>query len=514
MAMMAKLELRQSQQLVMTPQLQQAIRLLQLSNMELNAFVEQELEKNPLLEREDDGPAPIPDIDREMDRPREMGAVDGVFDAEPALDLTAQTAAATSDLDADFDNVFPDTAPSDLGPDLAGGSWAGLKQTYGSSGDEDGNLEATVASELSLKDHLTGQLNLAITDPADRLIGAHLIDLVDEAGYLRADLGEVADKLGTSLTHVGKVVAVLQAFDPAGICARDLKECLELQLKDQGRYDPLIAKFLEALPLLAQHNLQALRREVGVDMEDLADMIGEIKRLNPKPGLGFGRFDVQTVVPDVHVRAASDGSWIVELNSDTLPRVLVNRVYYTRVSRNASTEQDKTFLLECLQTASWLVKSLDQRARTILRVAEEIVRQQDRFFVHGVQYLRPLNLKTVADAIKMHESTVSRVTSNKYMSTPRGIFELKYFFTSSIASAGDGEAYSSEAVRHRIKSLIDAESAANVLSDDKLVEILGREGIEIARRTVAKYREGMRIPSSVQRRREKRMPPLRRAFAS
>ena len=514
MAMMAKLELRQSQQLVMTPQLQQAIRLLQLSNMELNAFVEQELEKNPLLERDDEGLAPAPALDPDMDRPREMGTEPAAFDAEPALDLDRQSVAATNDLDADFDNVFPETAPSDLGPDLAGGSWAGLKQSYGASGDEDGSLEATIANELSLKDHLTAQLNLAVTDPADRLIGANLIDLVDEAGYLRADLAEVAQKLGTTPVHVAKVVAVLQAFDPAGICARDLKECLSLQLKDQGRYDPLIAKFLDALPLLAQHNLQALRREVGVDMEDLADMIGEIKRLNPKPGQGFGRFDVQTVVPDVHVRAASDGSWIVELNSDTLPRVLVNRVYYTRVSRNASTEKDKTFLLECLQTASWLVKSLDQRARTILRVAEEIVRQQDRFFVHGVQHLRPLNLKTVADAIKMHESTVSRVTSNKYMSTPRGIFELKYFFTSSIASASDGEAHSSEAVRYRIKALIDAETVAHVLSDDKLVEVLEREGIEIARRTVAKYREGMRIPSSVQRRREKRMAAPLRDYAS
>ena len=513
MAMTAKLELRQSQQLVMTPQLQQAIKLLQLSNMELNAFVEQELEKNPLLEREDDRPPPAAAAD--IDRANEMATADSApFEAEPSLDLRSQSAAATNDLDADFDNVFPETAPQDLGPDLSGGSWAGLKQNFGAAGDEDSSLEGYVASEVSLKDHLTAQLNLAIADPAGRLIGANLIDLVDEAGYLRADFAEIAVKLGTTQPHVETVVGVLQTFDPVGICARDLRECLALQLKEQDRYDPLMAKFLDALPLLAQHNFQALRREVGVDMEDLADMIAEIKRLNPKPGQGFGRFDVQTVVPDVHVRAASDGSWLVELNSDTLPRVLINRVYYTRVSRNASTNRDKTFLLECLQTASWLVKSLDQRARTILRVAEEIVRQQDRFFAHGVQHLRPLNLKTVADAIKMHESTVSRVTSNKYMSTPRGIFELKYFFTSSIASAGDGEAYSSEAVRYRIKALIDGETPANVLSDDKLVEILGREGIDIARRTVAKYREGMRIASSVQRRREKRMAPPRRAFAS
>jgi len=250
--------------------------------------------------------------------------------------------------------------------------------------------------------------------------------------------------------------------------------------------------------------LAALRRAVGADAEDLAEMIAEIKTLNPKPGHGFGSVDRQPVVPDVLVRPASDGSWLVELNSDTLPRVLVNRVYYTRVSRKARNDEDKDFLLDCLQTANWLVKSLDQRARTILRVAEEIVRQQDRFLTHGVQYMRPLNLKTIADAIKMHESTVSRVTSNKYMATPRGIFELKYFFNSAISSAGDGEAHSSESVRHRIKALIDAERPSAILSDDKLVEILCQEGVEIARRTVAKYREAMRIPSSVQRRREKR----------
>jgi RNA polymerase sigma-54 factor len=251
--------------------------------------------------------------------------------------------------------------------------------------------------------------------------------------------------------------------------------------------------------------MTALKRAVGADAEDLADMIAEIRRLNPKPGLGFGAADVEAVVPDVLVRMGADGSWIVELNSDTLPRVLVNRVYYARVTRTARSDKDKEFLLDCLQSANWLVKSLDQRARTILRVAEEIVRQQDRFLVYGVQHLRPLNLKTVADAIKMHESTVSRVTSNKYMATPRGLFELKYFFTSAIASAGDGEAHSSEAVRHRIKTLIDAESPDDVLSDDKLVEILGKDGIDIARRTVAKYREALRIPSSVQRRREKRL---------
>ena len=266
-----------------------------------------------------------------------------------------------------------------------------------------------------------------------------------------------------------------------------------------------MAALLANLELLANRNLAALKRAVGVEMDELAEMIQEIKRLNPKPGLKFGSVQMQPVVPDVIVRPASDGGWHVELNSDTLPRVLVNRTYYTRVSQSSSASKDKDYLLECLQTANWLVKSLDQRARTILKVAEQIVRQQDGFFTHGVQHLRPLNLKTVADAITMHESTVSRVTSNKYVATPRGIFELKYFFTSSIASADDGEAHSSEAVRFRIKQLIDNERADEILSDDKLVEKLKGESVDIARRTVAKYREAMRIPSSVQRRRDKRM---------
>ena len=298
---------------------------------------------------------------------------------------------------------------------------------------------------------------------------------------------------------------MLQGFDPPGVFARDLAECLALQLKDQNRHDPQIAKLLDNLALLGGHNLAALKRAVGVDAEELADMIAEIKRLNPKPGLRFGTIQIQPVLPDVTVRSARDGSWLVELNNDTLPRVLVNRSYYTTVSKSTRSEQDRGYLLDCLQNANWLAKSLDQRARTILRVAEEIVRQQDGFLTYGIAHLKPLNLKTVADAISMHESTVSRVTSNKYMATPRGVFELKYFFTSAIASSDGEEAHSSEAVRHRIRLLIDAEPASGVLSDDKIVEQLKRDGIDIARRTVAKYREALRIPSSVQRRREKQM---------
>jgi RNA polymerase sigma-54 factor len=500
MALSAKLELRQSQQLVMTPQLQQAIKLLQLSNIELSAFVDTELERNPLLERDEDGADDLPRATNDEEAPAANGSADG-------LDLSLQTGKATVELDADYENVFPETTVADLGPDLAGNSWASLRQ-HNHSGDGDANLEAMVASDRSLKDHLNEQLQLALLKPAERLIGAYLIDQVDEAGYLTESISEAADKLGASEVLIEAVLAKLQMFDPCGVFARDLKECLSLQLKEAGRFDPIIARFLDRLDLLAAHNLPALRRAVGVDMDDLVDMIAEIKRLNPKPGLKFGSVEVQPVVPDVIVRPAADGSWIIELNSDTLPRVLVNRSYYTRVSRTARNEKEKDFLLDCLQNANWLVKSLDQRARTILKVAEEIVRQQDSFLMHGVQHLRPLNLKTVADAIKMHESTVSRVTSNKYLATSRGIFELKYFFTSSIAAAGDGAAHSSEAVRHRIKVLIEAENPVAVLSDDKIVEILQSDGIDIARRTVAKYREGMRIASSVRRRREKRSSSL------
>ena len=503
MALQAKLQLRQSQQLVMTPQLQQAIRLLQLSNMELNAFVEGELERNPLLERDDDY--------RDVASPaaeREVALADSGADfdaAPPSLDVDREGVAATSELDADFESVYPDTSPNDLGPDLTGGSWANVRQSTSSSGGEgSSNLESYVAEDVSLRDHLTAQLTLALPDPVDRMIGGYLIDLVDEAGYLRADTGDVAQRIGAAETHVARVLDVLQKFDPPGVFARDLAECLAIQLKECGRFDPMIAKLLDSLPLLAARNMSALRKAVGADAEDLSEMIAEIKALNPKPGLGFGSVEIQGVVPDVIIKAASDGSWSVEVNNDTLPKVLINRVYYSRVNKGSKSEQDREFLHECLQSANWLVKSLDQRARTILRVASEIVRQQDAFLTHGVQHLRPLNLKTVADAIKMHESTVSRVTSNKYVATPRGIFELKYFFTSSIASADDGESHSSEAVRQRIKILIDNEKSCSVLSDDRLVVVLGQEGIEIARRTVAKYREAMRIPSSVQRRREKR----------
>ena len=382
--------------------------------------------------------------------------------------------------------------------------WAGT----GAGGRENGdyNLEAFVSVETTLADHLAEQLALTITNPARRMIGQYLVDLVDEAGYLNGDLALVAEKLGAPVSEVNAVLAVLQGFDPPGVCARNLTECLAIQLKEHNRFDPAMQALVAHLDLLAKRDLAALRRLCGVGEEDLTDMIGEIRKLNPKPGLAFGSVQMQPIVPDVFVRSGPDGAFAIELNSDTLPKVLVNQIYHAELTKTAKNDKDKSYLADRLQTATWLMRALDQRAKTILKVSSEIVRQQDAFLAHGVQFLRPLNLKTVADAISMHESTVSRVTANKYMATSRGIFELKYFFTSSIAASDGGEAHSAEAVRHRIKQLIEAETAQDVLSDDTIVERLREAGIDIARRTVAKYREAMRIPSSVQRRREKQAP--------
>jgi RNA polymerase sigma-54 factor len=505
MALTTRLEFRQSQALVMTPQLMQAIKLLQLSNLDLIAYVEEELEKNPLLERVSDDEGPV--TPAEAAEPADAGVEAEGPQEWMGEDLATSRNAIEDDLGTRLDNVFPEDGGATISSARAEDATAAHSEwaSVGSGGRDDGeyNLEAFVSAERTLADHLAEQLSLSVTDPAQRIIGQHLIDLVDEAGYLSGDLAAVADKLGAEIAEVEAVLAVLQGFDPAGVCARNLTECLAIQLKDQNRYDPAMEALLGRLDLLAKRDFASLRKLCGVSDEDLVDMIAEIKRLNPKPGLAFGSAAVQPIVPDVFVRAAPDGSFHVDLNSETLPKILLNQTYHARVSKNAAKPADKAYLAEKLQSATWLIRALDQRARTILKVSAEIVKQQDAFFAHGVQHLRPLNLKTIADAISMHESTVSRVTANKYMATARGIFELKYFFTSAIAAADGGEAHSAEAVRHRIKHLIDSEMPNGVLSDDTIVEKLREAGIDIARRTVAKYREGMRIASSVQRRREK-----------
>lgn len=495
MAMSPRLEVKQGLGLTLTPQLMQSIRLLQLSHLELSAFVDAELLRNPLLERED-GNESAEDTAEQPERPVELNA------AEDTVDFSERIQSADSianGYDTEVENVFPEQAAQDRLNDLP--QW----EERGSGGEETADLDQFVAARVSLSEHLESQVMLLLSDPAERLIAQFLIDGLSEAGYLTVELQAVAEQLGAPLALVEAVLVKLQGCEPVGLFARDVRECLALQLREKDRLDPMMARLLDNLHLIAEHDMAGLIRAVGCDREDLADMLGELKELDPRPGRAFERGPVESVVPDVFVRQAPLGGWQVELNTEVLPRILVNRQYYASVTRKTRDAAEKTFLTDCLATANWLAKSLDQRAQTILKVAADIVKQQDGFLVHGITHLKPMTLKTVADAIEMHESTVSRVTSNKYMMTPRGLFEMKYFFTTALGSStGEGD-HSAEAVRHRIRQLIDAETPSDILSDDTIAEMLHKErGIEVARRTVAKYREGMNIPSSVIRRRQKR----------
>lgn len=497
----------------MTPQLQQAIKLLQLSNIELAVYVEQELERNPLLEQA----SSAGDINTDEER---RGSADTIFgdgkaqSAEDGLDLREDRPASAAEdvLDTSAENLYADSSAVELARDGAEGGapssdWSNLGRGASPRFDDtNGDFEDRLTREQSLTEHLLEQLNCMITDPIARMIGRCLIDNIDERGYLVADLSELAEQLGTTKEDVEGVLLKLQGCDPTGVMARNLSECLALQLKERDRLDPAMQAFLDHLELFARREMEALKRICGVDSEDLADMVGEVRALNPKPGASFSAGEpIQPVIPDVFIREAREGGWTVELNSDTLPRVLVDARYYATVSATARKAEEKSYLAECYANASWLVKSLDQRAKTILKVASEIVRQQDAFFAFGVRHLKPLNLRTVAEAISMHESTVSRVTANKYMATPRGLFDFKYFFTAAIASSAGNDSVSAEAVRDRIRELIDHERPSAILSDDRIVELLRDAGIEIARRTIAKYREAMHIPSSVERRRLKRL---------
>jgi len=496
MAIGPRLDLRQSQSLVMTPQLQQAIKLLALSNLEIEAFIAEEIEKNPLLEAgngETAAEAPD-DIGGGED-----GYDDGGFGEEgPTADRLIEGGDAIADqpLDVDYDaETFHHDSAIDAGRGLDGS--LGMD---GASAGEAPDLDAFAAAATSLGDHLAAQAGELLSGE-DLTIAVQLIDMIDDAGYFTGQTFEVGQRLGVPLYHVERVLGVIQGFDPTGVGARSLAECLALQAKEADRYDPCMARLIDNLDLLARGALPQLRRICGVDEEDMADMIRELRDYDPKPGLRFGGETAAAVSPDLFV-ARTRGGWAIELNSATLPRLLVNRSYYIELSSGAQDKTSKAWLTECLATANWLVKALDQRARTILKVAQEIVKQQEGFFLHGVEHLRPLTLKTVADAIGMHESTVSRVTSNKYLMCERGLYELKYFFTSGVQAADGGDAVSAEAVKSQIGRLIGAEGD-DILSDDKLVDLLNAKGFDIARRTVAKYREAMGLGSSVQRRRQR-----------
>ena len=527
MALTPRLDLRQSQQLVMTPQLQQAIKLLQLSNLELVDYVAEEIERNPLLEAATELPGQS-DITAETGEGggtaddtymREEGTGNDISDGMIAADTSMNAAIDTTGsndtaLDTDYqDNVFnndatPDTAGSISETNASGSlSYDGASQS-GPTGSfsDDRSFEQTLEESENLHDFLTRQMTVLLKTPGDRLIGTHLIDLVDEAGYVdQEQVQEIAPRLGCDQEDVEAVLIQLQKMEPSGVFARNLAECLAIQLAEQDRLDPIMQKFIANLDLLGKRDMAGLKRACGTDQEDLTDMIREIRTLNPKPGLMYGSESVQPVVPDIFISKNKAGIWTVELNTDTLPKVLVNSHYLAELEGISEGKDAKTFVSDCVSNANWLVKALDQRAKTILKVATALVKKQEMFFEHGVRYMKPLILKDIAEEIDMHESTVSRVTNNKFMSCSRGMFELKYFFTSAISSASGGDAHSAESVKYRLKELIDNEHPKKILSDDKLVALMKAEGVDIARRTVAKYREAMKIPSSVQRRRQKNM---------
>ena len=498
-----RLELRQTQNLVMTPQLRQAIKLLQFSNIEVAAFIEEELERNPLLER-DDSPEVSPErpaLDQRVDGREQAAAGGEPAAADNLLDSAMLPAEGSAPLDTDPAEQFDGAAYEGGGFDRGAGSGTGS-----GAGAEDLDATALLAAPArSLRDHLGEQLRLGLHEPIERLIGAHLIALLDGAGRVLVDDHALARALGADPVLVASVRARMMRFDPVGLFAVDLRGCLAAQLAERNRLDPAMATLLDNLELLGRRELKRLQALCEVDAEDLADMIAEIRALDPKPGARFDAAPTMPIVPDVLMRPAPGGDWLLELNPDTMPRLLVSDAFHARVLLRAPKE-DRAFLSEHLASANWLVRSLQQRAQTILKVAGEVMRRQDGFLRHGVGHMRPLILRDVAEAVEMHESTVSRVTANKYIATPRGLFELKYFFTTAIAATAGGESHSAEAVRHRIRGMVAQETAQSILSDDAIVAALRLEGVDIARRTVAKYRDALRIPSSVQRKREKSVP--------
>lgn len=492
MALGPRLDLRQSQSLVMTPQLQQAIKLLALSNLEIEAFIGDALESNPLLEA------------GEVTRDSANG--DGQSES-PAEEASSDTVIAEGQAENDRPlDISTETIDRDR--DTGDGEWGSAgSQAMGAEGP---SIDERGSGVISLADHLNEQVGPAVSDVREEFLARYLIGQIDDAGYLTMALREVAMELDVQLAEVEQALAVVHSLEPAGAGARDLAECLALQAREADRYDPCMARLIDNLDLIAKGSFKDLRRICEVDEEDFADMLAELRTYDPRPGLQFGTSAGTAVVPDVLVGQDNEGGWKISLNEATLPRLVVNRSYYLELRDGSTDKESRAWLQERLGDANWLIKAIDQRQKTILKVSAEIIKQQDGFFRRGVSELKPLTLRTVAEAIEMHESTVSRVTSNKYLHCDRGTFELKYFFTSGVGADADGAGgASSEAVKARIKGLTDAEDPKKILSDDKLVDLLKGEGFDLARRTVAKYREAMGIGSSVQRRRAKKMEGLR-----
>ena len=493
MALGPRLDLRQSQSLVMTPQLQQAIKLLAASNLEIESFIAEALEANPLL----DTATPEPDEP-------ERGEVVAALPEDAPADQLIALGGGEGDAPLDLASVDRDWDTGDGTAALArDAEWGAAAAGGGDFGDAP-DWEQLRAAEVTLAEHLDGQVGALASDPRTALNARHIIGLLDEAGYLASAIDEIADDLGVTPDEAEAALALVQSLDPSGVGARNLAECIAIQAREADRYDPCMAALIANLDLVARGEVERLKRLCWVDDEDFADMLRELRSYNPRPGLAFASSVTSTVVPDILITANNAGGWDIVLNEETLPKLIVNRGYFLELNAGVSDKQSQGWLKEKLADAHWLIRALDQRQKTILKTAAEIVRQQEGFFRRGVSELRPLTLREVAEKIDMHESTVSRVTSNKYLACARGTFELKYFFTSGVASA-DGEGASSAAIKARIKALIDDETAKNILSDQQLAEMLQKEGFDLARRTVAKYREAIGLGSSAERRRAKKL---------
>lgn len=480
------LQLRQSQQMAMTPQLQQSLKMLQMNSTELLQAVMEEIEQNPLLALEEAGEMQQQEPDN----------------SEPAPTLLEGDEVAEIRLERG--DAMPEQADSAVDAWEGGGEEA---RPYYASDDEDSDfLNQTVAKQVTLREHLEQQIMLDIEAPAERLIALQLLDYVEPSGYLSAEYPAVAAQLGCTPQALDAVLAQLQKLDPLGIFARNLAECLAVQLRERDRLDPAMQKMLDNLELIALADFKKLSRLCGVEEEDIREMCQELRQLNPKPGQNFEHTTTENWQPDVLVRRNPDG-YRVELNPDTMPRVLFHRAYYAEISGKAKDKTERKTLTEYAQSANWLVRSLEQRAQSILKVASEIVLMQEDFLEKGVYYLKPMTHKAVAERVGLHESTVGRVVNGKYMSTPKGVFEFRYFFSSAVGAgdATNGEDISSRAIKQLIKELIEAEEADNILSDDAIAGMIKDKGMEVARRTVAKYREVLNIPSSSERRRARKI---------
>lgn len=469
------LQLRLSQQLAMTPQLQQAIRLLQLSTLELQQELQQALESNPLLEQIDTHE----EIDtRETQDSETLDTADALEQKEMPEELP---------LDASWDTIYTAGTPS------------------GTSGDYIDDELPVYQGETTqtLQDYLMWQVELAPFSDTDRAIATSIVDAVDETGYLTVPLEDILESIGDEEIDIDEVEAVLkriQRFDPVGVAAKDLRDCLLIQLSQFDKTTPWLEEarliISDHLDLLANHDFRTLMRVTRLKEDVLKEAVNLIQSLDPRPGQSIQTGEPEYVIPDVLVRK-HNGHWTVELNSDSIPRLQINQ-HYASMCNNARNDGDSQFIRSNLQDAKWLIKSLESRNDTLLRVSRCIVEQQQAFFEQGEEYMKPMVLADIAQAVEMHESTISRVTTQKYLHSPRGIFELKYFFSSHVNTEGGGEA-SSTAIRALVKKLIAAENPAKPLSDSKLTSLLSEQGIMVARRTVAKYRESLSIPPSNQR---------------